>query len=45
MQLRKVLSINNTCDLVVGGEEDGDFLYIVSRGTNQFFDKRELSPA
>ncbi|CAL1154099.1 unnamed protein product [Cladocopium goreaui] len=41
---QNLLSINNTCDLVVGGEEGGDFLYIVSRGTNQFFDKRELPP-
>ena len=38
---RKTLQLNNTCDLLVCGDE-GEHLFVTSRGTNQFFDKREL---
>ena len=40
---RKILAINNTCELVLGGEQS-EKLYLTSRGKNQFFDKRELCP-
>lgn len=35
---RKVLQINNTCDLVAGGDK----IYMSSRNRNQFFQLREM---
>lgn len=37
------VAINNTCDLVIGGEE-GESIIMSARSRNQFFDKRELLP-
>lgn len=39
--LRIKLSINNSCDLILGGE-NGDAMYLVSRSRNQFFSMREM---
>ena len=39
--LRKAIQLNNTCDLIVCGDS-GEHLFVTSRGTNQFFDKREM---
>lgn len=36
-----MLQINNTCELILGGEQS-EKLYLTSRGKNQFFEKREL---
>jgi hypothetical protein len=35
------LSINNSCELIVGGE-NGDAMYMLSRSKNQFFQYREM---
>ena len=37
---RKTMSINNICDVIT--DEEGQYLYMVSRGRNQFIEKREL---
>ena len=39
--VRQRLAINNTCELVCGGD-DGELLYLTSTGKNQFFAHREL---
>ena len=39
--VRKTLHINNTCDLVAGGDQ-GENLFLCSRNQNQFFEKREM---
>jgi hypothetical protein len=39
--VRQRLTINNTCELVSGGD-DGESLYLTSTGKNQFFALREL---
>ena len=38
---RKTMAINNICDIIT--DEKGEHLYMVSRGRNQFLEKRELS--
>lgn len=38
---RHTVAINNTCDLVIGGEQ-GESVIVSARSRNQFFDKREL---
>ena len=40
---RKVLQINNSCDLIVGGP-NMEKIYMTSRGQNSFFSMRELFP-
>jgi len=39
--VRKKLQINNTCELVVGGD-DAASLYMKSTSKNQFFANREM---
>lgn len=39
--LRQKLSINNSCELILGGE-NGDALFLISRSKNQFFQYREM---
>lgn len=41
LQLRKTLQLNNTCDIICGGETR-DQLYLSSRGRNQFLPSREM---
>ena len=39
--IRNKLPINNSCELVLGGEK-GDALFLISRSKNQFFQHREM---